>query len=83
MYLISYTDEDWEKYGDNIALEEVDSGVWCDWIGKNWTEELYRRRINYTYPKYQDEENIDWIAECNFVFNRKDYDRLVESCYEK
>ena len=79
---LSYTDEDREKYGDNIALEEVDSRAWHDWIGKNWTEELYRRRINYTYPKYQDEENIDWIAECNFVFNRKDYDRLVESCYE-
>ena len=82
LYLNSYTDEDWEKYGDSIALEEVDSSAWYDWIGKNWTEELYRRRINYTFPQYQDEENIDWIAECNFVFNRKDYDRLVESCYE-
>jgi hypothetical protein len=81
LYLNSYTEEDWEKYGDNIALEEVDSEAWRDWIGKNWSEELYRRRINYTYPKYQYEENIDWIAECNFVFNRADYDRLVESCY--
>ena len=80
--LYSYTEEDWEKYGDNIALEKADSKAWYDWIASNWTEELYRRRINYTYPKYQDEENIDWIAECNFKFSREAYDKLVESCYQ-
>ena len=80
--LYSYTEEDWEKYGDNIALEKADSKAWYDWIDSNWTEELYRRRINYTYPKYQDEENIDWIAECNFKFSREAYDKLVESCYQ-
>ena len=42
----------------------------------------FTRKLINCYSKYQDEENIDWIAECNFVFNRKDYDRLVESCYE-
>ena len=80
--LYSYTEKDWEKYGDNIALEKADSKAWYDWIDSNWTEELYRRRINYTYPKYQDEENIDWIAECNFKFSREAYDKLVESCYQ-
>lgn len=80
--LYSYTEEDWEKYGDNIALEKADSKAWYDWIDSNWTEELYRRRINYTYPKYQDEENIDWIADCNFKFSREAYDKLVESCYQ-
>ena len=79
LYLNSYTEADWEKYGDNIALEEVDSDAWCDWIGENWDEELYRRRINYTYPRFQDEENIDWIADCNFSFSREEYDKLVES----
>lgn len=79
--LEKYTDEDWELYGDNIALAKVDSKEWFEWIGKNWSEELYRRRINYTYPYYQNEENIDWFADCNFEFERENYIHLIDSCY--
>lgn len=78
----SYTMEDWELYGDNIALESVDSPAWIEWISKNWSEELYRRRINYTYPYYQDENNVDWIAECDFEFDSKEYNALIEKCYQ-
>lgn len=77
----AYTKEDWDKYGDNIALEQVDSHAWKEWISQNWSEELYRRRINYTYPYYQDESHIDWFAECNFEFDRKEYDSVIEMCY--
>ncbi|WP_022767546.1 hypothetical protein [Butyrivibrio sp. NC2007] len=31
--LEKYTDEDWELYGDNIALAKVDSKEWFEWIG--------------------------------------------------
>ena len=79
----AYTKEDWEKYGDNIALAKVDSREWGDWISNNWTEELYRRRINYTYPYYQNEDNIDWIADCCFEFDKAEYDRVVEKCYSE
>lgn len=82
LYTEAYTEEDWEKYGSSIALEEVHSSAWGDWIGANWAEELYRRRVNYTFPYYQNEDNIIWIADCNFKFSKEEYDKLVESCYD-
>lgn len=81
--LEAYSQDDWDTYGDNIALERVDSYEWKEWISQNWSEELYRRRVNYTYPYYQNENHIIWVAECNFEFDRKDYDSVVESCYTK
>ena len=79
--LEAYSQDDWDTYGDNIALERVDSYEWQEWISQNWSEELYRRRVNYTYPYYQNEDHIIWFAECNFEFDRKEYDSVVESCY--
>ena len=81
LYTKSYSQEDWINYGDNIALETVDSPKWSEWISQNWSEELFRRRINYTYPYYQNEHNIDWFTECAFEFCRTEYDRIVEKCY--
>lgn len=83
LFLEAYTDDDWDKYGDNIALAEIDSPEWCDWISRNWREELYRRRVNYTYPEYQKDENIDWFFECNWVFDKNEYDSVVQNCYDK
>lgn len=80
--LEAYTDEDRLRYGDNIALANVDSPEWCKWIGENWNEELYRRRVNYTFPYYQNQENIEWFATCNWEFDKREYDYLVESCYK-
>ena len=81
LYLESYSTEDKEKYGDNIALSKADSPEWREWISEHWSEELYRRRINYTYPYYQDERNIIWFAKCNFVFRRDEYDKAISECY--
>ena len=72
-----YSDEDWKKYGDNIALAKVDSQEWTEWVGKHWDEELYRRRMNYTFPYYQKEENIEWFLDTNWVFNRVEYENMV------
>lgn len=81
LYVESYSEEDWMRFGDNIALEEVDSPKWYEWISNNWSEELYRRRINYTYPYYQNEKNIEWFAICDFEFDRTEYDTLIAKCY--
>lgn len=43
----SYTEKDWEKYGDNIALSEVDSDDWCQWISENWEEETLNELNEY------------------------------------
>lgn len=80
--LEAYSDEDWEKYGDNIALEEVNSPAWCQWISENWAEELYRRRMNYTLPYYQAEGNVFWLKETDWAFDRCEYESMVEEYWE-
>lgn len=79
--LETYTDEDWKLYGDNVGSSKVDSEEWLDWIGNNWSEELYRRRVNYTFPYYQEEKNICWFGDCNFVFDKKEYENLIQKCF--
>ena len=73
----AYTEEDWERYGDNIALEKVDSPIWKEWISNNWEEELYRRRMNYTLPYFQKEGNICWIKNADWKFDKTEYDHMV------
>lgn len=79
----SYSEEDCIRYGNNIALAKFESPEWYEWISEHWDEELYRRRINYTFPYYQNENNIEWFATCNFEFDKQDYLALVENCYKK
>ena len=64
--LEAYSDKDWEKYGDNIALENTTSDLWNEWITENWEEELYRRRINYTLPYYETEGKVCWLQDLNW-----------------
>ncbi len=76
-----YTDEEWELYGDGVINFTIGSDEWNKWLWSNhWREESYRRRINYTFPFYQDPNNTIWFADCNFSFDAKDYDMLVERC---
>lgn len=78
----AYSDKDWERYGDNIAWEEVNSPAWYQWISENWVEELYRRRMNYTLPYYQTEGNVFWMKETNWVFDRSEYESMVQEYWE-
>lgn len=75
--LEAYSDEDWEKYGDNIALENTTSYMWNEWIGKNWEEELYRRRMNYTLPYYETKGNVCWFQDLDWCFVREEYESMV------
>lgn len=75
--LDKYSEDDWEKYGDNIALAKVNSPEWDKWISENWEEELLRRRRNYTYPYMQNDDNIIWINDLNFVFGRHEYNNCI------
>lgn len=79
----NYSDSDWEKYGDNIALETADSEEWKNWIGKNWDEELYRRRINYTLKKYKNDDNILWFADLDFSFDRNEYEAMLNDYWNE
>ena len=76
-----YTDEEWELYGDGVINFTIGSDEWNNWLWSNhWREESYRRRINYTFPFYQDPNNTIWFADCNFSFDINAYDMLIESC---
>lgn len=78
----AYSDEDWDKYGDNIAWAEADSPEWRRWIGENWAEELYRRRMNYTLPYYETEGNVCWMKNVNWVFDRREYEAMTEEFWK-
>lgn len=82
LFTEAYTEEDWEKYGDNIALAECGSDEWKKWIAENWEEELFRRRKNYTYRNYQKDGSILWFADLNFEFDRAEYDAMVKKFFE-
>ncbi len=80
-YTKSYTDDDWARYGDNIALEDVGSDAWHEWIAKNWDVELYKRCMNYTLPYYKAEGSIKWFINTDWVFDRREYEFVVEKYY--
>lgn len=77
----NFTDEEWDLYGD-IVFEPEDSQKYKEWISANWSEELYRRRINYIYPFLQNEENMTWFVDCSFEFDSEEYEAVVRSCYQ-
>ncbi|MGY3777082.1 hypothetical protein [Isobaculum melis] len=77
LYVEAYTESDWEKYGGTLAWENPQSKVFEQWCAANWTEELLRRRQNYTKPYMQNEENIDWIEQVNWSFDATEYQKAV------
>ena len=74
----AYTKEDWEKYGDNIALEKVDSPAWLKWVNENTYEELFRRCMNYTLPYYKTEGNVIWLKDLNWIFDKLEYEKTID-----
>lgn len=76
--LEAYTDEDWAKYGDNIATERYGSYEYRKWVDENLHEEYIRQLRNYTKPYMQREENIEWIQELQWEFDAKEYEAAVE-----
>ena len=79
VFVDNYSDDDWKEYADE-AFMRINSPEWLEWRSSHWSEELFRRHINYTYPCYQDDRNIDWIYECSWCFDRKEYEAVVASC---
>lgn len=75
----AYTEEDWEKYGDNIACEPYGSPEFLQWVSDHWDEELLRRKRSYTKPYMQKDDNMIWITEPRWTFERGEYDRMVET----
>lgn len=80
--LTAYNDEDWEKYGDNVAKSEYGSEDYWNWVNENYYEENIRRLRNYLKPYMNNEENIEWIKDVNWEFDIKEYNTMVEKYRE-
>lgn len=76
--LEAYTDGDWEKYGDNIATEKYGSPEYWQWVSENSYEENIRRLRNYFKPYMQNEQNIEWLLDSGWKFEKNDYEKTVE-----
>lgn len=75
--LEAYTEEDWEKYGDNIATERFDSPGYWKWVSENCYEEHIRRLHNYVKPYMQNPENVEWLQELQWEFDAAEYEHAV------
>ena len=77
----------WKRFGlvnhQSYDFSEVDSEERGQWISENWDEELFRRRMNYTYPAFQKEENIIWFAELDWCFERNAYEDMVQYFWDQ
>lgn len=76
--LEAYTDQDWELYGSNIALEEYGSSDYWKWVNENCYEEQIRRLRNYMKPYMQDDANIKWFWSSDWAFETDSYVAMVE-----
>ena len=76
--LEAYSNQDWELYGSNIALEQYGSPEYWEWVNNNCYEEHIRRLRNYMKPYMQEETNIEWLWFCNWTFAAGNYAAVVE-----
>lgn len=76
--LEAYTDEDWERYGGDIAWAKFDSREYWDWVRENVYEENIRRLRNYMKPYMQQDKHIEWFWMPQWKFFREEYDLVVE-----
>lgn len=71
-----------------VEVEKTKDFVYWRRIGyvlhenEDFEEELYRRRMNYTQPFYQEEGNVCWIKSVERVFDKYEYDEMVKCFWE-
>ncbi len=82
LFLEAYSEEDWKRYGDNIAIEPYGSSEYWNWVNKNFHEESIRRLRNYLKPYMQKEQNIKWIWFPKWEFEKREYETMIQ-LYQK
>lgn len=73
----SWSDTDWDKYGDTLSSLGVDDKVWQQWWSENWPDEEMRRIVNYFDPFLNDDKNIEWLKCPVLSFQVDDYSACV------
>ncbi|WP_459195768.1 hypothetical protein [Wukongibacter baidiensis] len=74
----AWSDEDWQKYGNTLALCKIGDAEWEKWISENWDEEQNRRLHNYTNTYFQNDSNMDWFDFPKLTFLLEDYRKSIE-----
>ncbi len=73
----SWSDDDWEKYGDTMGTLNVNDSEWNEYLEERWEEEYLRRYWNYMHPKLNDDKYIKWSSLPSYTFNVKEYEEVV------
>lgn len=76
--LEAYSEEDWQKYGDNIAVVSYGSSEYWNWVNENFYEESIRRLRNYLKPYIQKEQNIEWMWCPGWAFEKAEYEAMIQ-----
>lgn len=76
--LEAYTEEDWIRYGDNIAQETYGSSEYWKWVSENCYEENIRKLRNYLKPYLQKDQNIEWIWNPEWQFQKELYEVIIQ-----
>lgn len=80
--IISFNENDLNKYIDFCRLAEYVRNNGCDEITKDWHENIEFDFINYVNEKMNSKFNVDAIPEeVNLVKN--DWDRIIENYFKK
>lgn len=76
--LKTWSIEDWDTYGDDYAVLGINDPKWHILWSKEWKEENKRRIYNYWHQYFNDDENIEWINNCQYIFEKDDYVSTVK-----
>lgn len=73
----TYSDVDWELYGEMFSECDVYSDEWKEWVNNNYQEEIYRRRRNYTEKQYLIDNNVEWLSQIDLDYNIFEFYREI------
>ncbi|MDH6365142.1 hypothetical protein M2139_002174 [Enterococcus sp. PF1-24] len=68
---------DYENYSAEYAFSYATEARWQELISANWPEERRRRLLNYYYPYFNDDKNIQWLPSLNWQFHLENYQNIL------
>lgn len=77
--LLTWSDEDWEKYGSKLSMLDPFDEAWEQWWKENWQDEENRRLWNYFHLRFNDNEKISWLKCPSFTFDLDEYNTCVSA----
>ena len=79
MNISSWSDLDYEKYGDLLPIPDKNIEYWQQLWSKDWCEEEKKRIWNYFDPYFNDDKNIKWLNCPVFTFPIDSYNNCIST----